>query len=57
MFHKTSRSQSSSSDNCASDQLTASINGTIQFMGQGECYSEEFQVKKVKHCNFVMSNQ
>jgi guanyl-specific ribonuclease Sa len=49
--------QSSSSANCASDQLPASVNGTIQCMRQGECYSEEFDGKEVKHCNFMMSNQ
>jgi hypothetical protein len=52
---------SSSSDNCAADQLPASINGTIQCMRQGECYSEEFEFngkeKEVEHCNFMMSNQ
>ena len=48
---------SSSSDNCAADQLPASINGTIQCMRQGECYSEEFEGKKVKHCNFMMGNE
>ena len=47
--------QSSSNANCASDQLPASINGTIQCMRQGECYSEEFDGKEVKHCNFMMS--
>jgi hypothetical protein len=48
---------SSSGTNCASDQLPASINGTIQCMRQGECYSEVFDGKEVKHCNFMMSNQ
>jgi hypothetical protein len=48
---------SPSGTNCASDQLPASINGTIQCMRQGECYSEEFDGKEVKHCNFMMSNQ
>lgn len=46
-----------SGTNCASDQIPASINGTIQCMLQGECYSEEFDGKEVKHCNFMMSNQ
>jgi hypothetical protein len=46
---------SSSVDSCASDQLPASINGRIQCMGQGECYSEQFEGKEVKHCNFMMS--
>jgi hypothetical protein len=47
----------SSSNNCASDQLPASINGTIQCMQQGQCYSEQFEGKEAKHCNFMMSNQ
>ncbi len=47
----------SMSDNCASNQLPASINGTIQCMQQGECYSEQFEGKETKHCNFMMSNQ
>jgi hypothetical protein len=48
---------SSSADNCGSDELPASIDGKIRCMGQGECYSEqfEFEGKKVKHCNFMMS--
>ena len=44
-------------DNCASDELPASINGAIQCMKQGECYSEQFEGKEAKHCNFMMSNQ
>jgi len=49
----------SSADGCASDQLPASIDGKIRCMGQGECYSEqfEFEGKKVKHCNFMMSTK
>jgi len=50
-----SSSSSSSVDSCASDQLPASINGRIQCMGQGECYSEQFEGKEVKHCNFMMN--
>ena len=48
-------SLSSSVDSCASDELPASINGGIQCMRQGECYSEQFEGKEVKHCNFMMS--
>jgi hypothetical protein len=50
---------SSSSNECKSDQLPASIDGKIRCMGQGECYSEDFEVdgKEVKHCNFMMSDQ
>ena len=36
-------SSSSSVDSCASDQLPASIDGKIRCMGQGECYSEQFE--------------
>jgi hypothetical protein len=52
-------SSSSSVDSCASDQLPASIDGKIRCMGQGECYSEQFEFagKKVKHCNSLMSNE
>jgi hypothetical protein len=48
-------SSPSSFDSCASDELPASINGRIQCMRQGECYSEQFEGKEVKHCNFMMS--
>ncbi|MFL6402016.1 MAG: hypothetical protein ACJ71M_00850 [Nitrososphaeraceae archaeon] len=47
----------SSVDNCGSDELPASINGAIQCMKQGECYSEQFEGKEAKHCNFVMSSE
>jgi hypothetical protein len=46
---------SSDVDGCASDQLPASINGRMQCLRQGECYSEQFEGKEVKHCNFMMS--
>jgi hypothetical protein len=51
-------SLSSDVDNCASDQLPTSIDGTIRCMGPGECYSSEFEFdgEKVKHCNFMTSN-
>ncbi|HEX5976812.1 MAG TPA: hypothetical protein VFY68_06025 [Nitrososphaeraceae archaeon] len=42
-------------DNCAYDQLPASINGKIQCLRQGECDSEQVKGKEVKHCNFMMS--
>jgi hypothetical protein len=48
-------SSSSSVDSCASDQLSASINGRTQCIRQGECYSEQFEGKEVKHCNYMMS--
>ncbi len=57
-----SSSSSSSSDdddeNCGSDELPASIDGTISCMGAGECYSSEFEFdgERVKHCNFMTSN-
>jgi hypothetical protein len=53
------RSSSSSDDeDCGSDELPASIDGTIECMGQGECYSSEFEWdgERVKHCNFMTSN-
>jgi hypothetical protein len=43
---------SSDVDDCASDELPASINGRTQCIRQGECYSEEFEGKEVKHCNY-----
>jgi hypothetical protein len=51
-------SLSSSVDNCASDQLPTSIDGTIRCMNPGECYSSEFEFdgERVKHCNFMMSS-
>ena len=58
---KANRSSSSSNDddeNCASDELPASIDGKISCMGPGECYSSEFEFdgERVKHCNFMTSN-
>jgi hypothetical protein len=51
-------SLSSDVDNCASDELPASIDGTIRCMDPGECYSSDFEFdgEQVKHCNFMMSN-
>jgi hypothetical protein len=53
------RSSSSDDDeDCGSDELPASIDGTTRCMGPGECYSSEFEFdgEKVKHCNFLTSN-
>jgi len=56
------RSSSSNDDDddedCGSDELPASIDGTIRCMGPGECYSSEFEFdgERVKHCNFMTSN-
>ena len=53
------RSSSSDDDeDCGSDELPASIDGTIRCMGQGECYSSEFEFngKAVKHCNFLTNS-
>ncbi len=49
-----SSSLSSDVDGCASDELPASIDGTIRCMDPGECYSSEFEFdgEKVKHCNY-----
>jgi hypothetical protein len=54
--------RSSSSDDeedCGSDELPASIDGTIRCMGPGECYSEQFGFdgEKVKYCNFMTSDK
>ena len=55
------RSSSSNDDeeeDCGSDELPASIDGTIRCMGPGECYSSEFEFdgERVKHYNFMTSN-
>jgi hypothetical protein len=47
---------SSEDEDCSSDELPASIDGTIRCMEQGECYSYEFEGKEVKHCNFMTSS-
>jgi hypothetical protein len=39
-------------DDCAYDELPASINGRMRCIGEGECYSEQFDGKEVKHCNY-----
>ena len=57
VYAQQNQENQSSSNNCASDQLPASINGTIQCMQEGQCYSEQFEGKEAKHCNFMMSNQ
>ena len=54
-------SSSSSSDDdedCGSDELPASIDGTIRCMDPGECYSSDFEFdgEKVKHCNFMTNS-
>jgi hypothetical protein len=47
-------SLSSDVDNCASDELPTSIDGTIRCMDPGECYSSDFEFdgEQVKHCNY-----
>jgi hypothetical protein len=47
-------SLSSDVDNCASDELPTSIDGTIRCMAPGECYSSDFEFdgEQVKHCNY-----
>ncbi len=49
---------SSEDEDCSSDELPASIDGTISCMGAGECYSSEFEWngEKVKHCNFMTNS-
>ena len=54
--------RSSSSDDeedCGSDELPTSIDGTIRCMGPGECHSEQFGFdgEKVKYCNFMTSDK
>ncbi|HEX7207040.1 MAG TPA: hypothetical protein VF233_02585 [Nitrososphaeraceae archaeon] len=49
-------SSSEEDEDCSSDELPASIDGTIRCMEQGECYSYEFEGKEVKHCNFMTSS-
>jgi hypothetical protein len=43
---------SSDVDDCASDEHSASIDGTIRCIGEGECESYEFEGKEVKHCDY-----
>ena len=54
--------RSSSSDDeedCGSDELPASIDGTIRCISPGECHSEQFGFdgEKVKYCNFMTSDK
>jgi hypothetical protein len=44
-------SLSSDVDNCASNELPASIDGTTRCIEE-ECYSYEFEGKEVKHCDY-----
>jgi hypothetical protein len=55
---RSSSSDDDDDEDCGSDELPASIDGTIRCMGPGECYSSEFEFdgEKVKHCNFLTSN-
>ena len=52
-------SSSDDEEDCGSDELPASIDGTIRCMGPGECYSEQFRFdgEKVKYCNFMTSDK
>jgi hypothetical protein len=49
-------SSSGEDEDCSSDELPASIDGTIRCMEPGECYSYEFEGKEVKHCNFLTNS-
>jgi hypothetical protein len=53
-----SSSSSSDGEDCGSDELPASIDGTISCMSPGECYSSEFEFRgdKVKHCNYMTNS-
>ena len=55
---ESSSSSSSDGEDCGSDELPASIDGTISCMSPGECYSSEFEFRgeKVKHCNFMTNS-
>jgi hypothetical protein len=55
---KENPSSSGEDEDCSSDELPASIDGTIRCMGAGECYSSEFEFdgEKVKHCNFLTNS-
>ena len=39
-------------EHCDSDESSASIDGTIECIGEGECKSYEFDGKEVKHCDY-----
>ena len=39
-------------EDCDSDELPASIDGTTRCIGEGECESYEFDGKEVKHCDY-----
>ena len=39
-------------DDCGSNEHPASIDGTIECIGEGECESYEFDGKEVKHCDY-----
>jgi hypothetical protein len=47
-------SSSSDGEDCGSDELPASIDGTISCISPGECYSSDFEFdgEQVKHCNY-----
>ena len=51
-------SLSSDVDDCGSDELPTSIDGTIRCMNPGECYSSDFEFdgEQVRHCNYMMSS-
>ena len=55
---ESSSSSSSDGEDCGSDELPASIDGTISCMSPGECYSSEFEFRgdKVKHCNYMTNS-
>jgi hypothetical protein len=43
---------SSDVDDCASDELPASIDGKTKCIGEAECESYKFEGKDVKHCDY-----
>jgi hypothetical protein len=47
----------SPSDNCASDEVPAIIDRTMDCLRPEECKSFEIEGKVAKHCNFMMTDE
>jgi hypothetical protein len=48
---------SSPLDDCASDEVPAMIDGTMDCLRPEECKSFEIEGKVAKHCNFMMTDE
>lgn len=48
---------SSPLDDCASDEVPAMIDGTMDCLRPEECKSFEMEGKAAKHCNFMMTDK